>query len=462
MVLMYIEDKDPTDEEVESEQEKPRLSLVQFFKQFFGNYKEFLETHLKVEGPPFLVLMIWILGMASIIDRMELRYAISSTYQLNNWVSAWLLILITGIISGCLGYWVSGTWYHLRVIMCGGLREFRTSRYLFLYTGLPMYIVIILMQIFNTAVYGNRYFTEPTSWDFDMMWGGLSYAAVAFSIYLSYRGVRLLQQTKKIRTIIFFILLPSLFYVLVIGGIGYKTFTQYSKGIDYNEQAIEAIELGQFERAEELLKQALKYMNKDDREDIQTIYENLALVYEYQEETEEAIECFDTLLAFCDSNSADYHAIMGRIKILDEEVYAAITHFDMSLKLDPDNLDAHNHLGLIYLGMVDEEVENLERALIHNERAYALEAGTATLENLALNYFFLDRFSEAQPLFESLDEMIPDYGVAKYFLGLIHYAYGDLPKAVELLEQAIMCNPMLFNEEVERIIREARGQSGKT
>lgn len=459
---MCSEERDITDEDIESEQAKPRLDLVQFFKQFFGNFKGFLEAHLKAEGPPFLVMMIWFLGMASIIDRMELRYAFSSTYQLKNWVSTWLLIVFTGIISGCLGYWVAGTWYHLRVIICGGLRDYRTSRYLFLYTGLPLYIVSILMQLFNTVVYGNKYFTEPTAWDFDLMWGGLSCAAVVYSIYLSYRGVRLLQETKRARSIIFFILLPSIFYALVLGGSAFKAYTQYSKGVDYNEQAIEAINQGNYERAEELLSQALKYMNKDDREDIQTIYENLALAHEYQEEIEEAIECYDTLMAFCDSNSSAYHAIMGKIKILEEEVYAAIAHFDRSLQLDPDNLDAHNLLGLIYLGMVDVEVENLERALIHNERAYTLEANAATLENLALSYFFLDRFSEAQPLFESLDEMIPDYGVAKYFLGLIHYAYGDLPKAVELLERAVMLNPMLFNEEVEQIIREARGQSGKT
>lgn len=443
-----------------TEESKPGLTLVEFFKQFFGNYKGFLETHLKTDRPPFLVLMIWFLGMASIINRMEFRYMLSSKYQMDNWVSTWLLILFGGILSGYLGYWVAGSWYHLRVLMSGGLRNFKTSRYLNLYTGLPLYAVSILYEVFDTIVYGDKYFTEPTSWDLDLMWSGLSVVGMIYSISLSYRGVRLLQETKRIRSIILFIILPALFYALVFGGFFFKTYSEYSKGLNYNDQALEAMVAGNYERAEELLRHALKYMTKDEKEDILTIYENLALAHEYQEETEEAMECYEEILSLVETNGSQYHSVMGKIMILKDSIHVAIAHFDRALQLDTDNFDAHNQLGLIYLGMVDEEIENFERALIHNERAYSLLASPATMENLAMNYFFLERYSDALPLFQAVDEMVRDRAVVKYFLGLIHYVNGDLNRAADLLEQAILLNPDIFSEEVEKILKEASDRSG--
>jgi|GEM_PF-2224897 len=43
-----------------------------------------------------------------------------------------------------------------------------------------------------------------------------------------------------------------------------------------------------------------------------------------------------------------------------------------------------------------------------------------------------------------------------------HYAEGDLKKAVELLEEAVLLDPDLFNEDVEKIFREAAGQTDRT
>ena len=316
--------------------------------------------------------------------------------------------------------------------------------------------------MFDTVVYGRKYFTEPTSWDLDLMWIGLALAAAAFSISMSYRGVRLLQETKRIRSIIFFIVLPALFYAVVLGGTVLKVHSEYSKGLDYNEQAIEAMLEGNYERAEELMLQALKYMSKDDREDIMIMYENLAMVHQYQDDTEAAVGCYEDMLALCDSNSFEYHSVMGKMKIVEDSIRLAIAHFERSLQLEPRNGDVHSQLGTIYLGMVAEEIENFERALIHNERAYALEPHAGNAENLAISYFSLNRFSDAQPLFESLAELLPEYASPKYYLGLIHYAEGDLKKAVELLEEAVLLDPDLFNEDVEKIFREAAGQTDRT
>ena|SRR3989344_3953800 len=41
--------------------------------------------------------------------------------------------------------------------------------------------------------------------------------AAGYSTFLFYRGVRLVQKTKLIRSIIFFVLIPTTFYIFIVG-----------------------------------------------------------------------------------------------------------------------------------------------------------------------------------------------------------------------------------------------------
>ena len=432
------------------EQDSPSVSG--FLSMFFIKYSEFLKTYVAMRKPPFLFLTVWLLGMASAIDRIEMKYLTLGEYQVDNWLEAWTLTVVSGLIAGYLAYWIGGAWYHLRVWLSGGSGERYLSSNLFLYTGIPLYLFTLLSQITDTFVYGNDYFTQPTSVFLDTVWFVLAVVGIIYSISLSYKGVRLLHTSAVFRTRLFFIVLPGIFYVAFLGGATFTLLEDWSEGWDYNEQAVEKMSEGDYDEAERLFKLALEKMTKDDTEDSKTIHENLGQVYALKGDNDEAIQHYEEALSLSELDSPDYYSTSGEIKILGNSVAEAIKDFEKALELDPDHFSANNNLGLIFLGMIDESIEDFERALPHNQKAYLLGGDLTTMENLALSYYALDRFADALPLFETLNTASPDNGLAKYYIGFIYLENGDLTKARIFLREAIRLDPSLNSAVVQEIL----------
>jgi tetratricopeptide (TPR) repeat protein len=420
------------------------------------DFKTVLRNHLRDRKPPFLFIFTWMLGMSSVIDRVQLKSLQNQAYPLDNWPAMWGFILVGGIVSGYIACYVGGAFYQLRVSLAGGSKSMHISRNLFLYTGIPIYAITILSATSDTFVYGDKYFTGKTNPSLDVTWFFLAVGAILYSIALSYRGVRLLLDTKHIRSIIMFIALPVLFYSLVFGAV-YAVQEFEPQAVDYNEQGLALMYEGNYDEAERLFKLAIEKLDSDDRNNALIIYGNLGLMHKFAGNTEEAIENYQKALSFCEPSDSEYYSTSGRINILTGDIEKAVRNFEKSLELDPDDFDAHNSLGLIFLGEYDEDMTDYERALAHNERSYALNEGAATAENLAINYFAVGKFDDALPLFESVDAAHPENALAKYFLGLIHYDNNDLTKAKAYLEDAIALDPSLNSPDIEIILQEQDG-----
>jgi len=431
-------------------------NFLPFIRDFFVDYKTVLRNHLRVQKPPFLFIFIWMLGMSSVIDRIELKSLQNQAYPLDNWAATWALILVGGIVSGYIACYAGGAFYHLRVWLAGGSKSMHISRNLFLYTGIPIYAITILSEAVDTFVYGDKYFAGQTNLSLDLTWFCLAVGAILYSIALSYRGVRLLLDTKHIRSIILFIALPVLFYSLVFG-IAYAVQEPEPKAADYNEQGLALMYEGNYGEAESLFNLAIENLDSDDRKNALIIYGNLGLMHKFAGNTDEAIENYQTALSFCEPAGSEYYSTSGRINILSGDIEEAVRNFEKSLAIDPDDFDAHNSLGLIFLGEFDQDLTDYERAVVHNEKSYSLNKGVATAENLALNYYALGKYAEALPLFESVDAAHSENALAKYFMGLIHYENNDLTKAKTYLEDAISLDPSLNNLDVELVLQEQDG-----
>jgi len=426
--------------------------FVGFLSAFFSKYSEFLKTYVVMRKPPFLLVTIWLLGMASVIDRLEVRFLRTGEYQIDNWIAVWTLTVVVGLLAGYLAYWILGSWYHLRVWLSGGSGEMSLSRNLFLYTGIPLYLVVIFAQITDTLVYRNEYFINPTFLFLDLTWFVLAVTAIVYSISLSYKGVRLLHSSATFRSIMFFIVLPAIFYVVVFGWVAFTAFEMFDEGLSYNEQALEELTAGNYDEAERLLDLALEKMTKDDQEETRIIHENLGLLYLNKGDDDQALKHYQEALSLSDFNGPEYYNNTGEIKLLEGNVTAAIEDFERVLEIEPDHFGANNNLGLIFLGMIDEEIVDYERALPHNQKAYSLSGNVITIENLALSYYALDRYSDALPLFETLNSFSPDNASAKYYIGLIYWENGDLTRAAIFLKEAIQLDPSLYSEEIGELL----------
>jgi hypothetical protein len=182
--------------------------FIDYIKAVFKDFPAFCDKYLRVKNPPYLFIIIWVVGIASAIDRV-------SSFESSSWGEVWAIVLIGGLITGYLQYWIGGAIYHLRVKWSKGGDNYDASRNLNMFTGIPIAIASISSLILNTLIYGNDYFESGGGSSIDILFFFIILAAIAYSIRLSYKGVMFMQNTQKIRAIIWFIVVPAIFYVLV-------------------------------------------------------------------------------------------------------------------------------------------------------------------------------------------------------------------------------------------------------
>lgn len=182
--------------------------FIDYIKAVFKDFPAFCDKYLRVKNPPYLFVIIWVVGIASAIDRV-------SSFEGSSWGEVWAIVLIGGLITGYLQYWIGGAIYHLRVKWSKGGDNYDASRNLNMFTGIPIAIASISSLILNTIIYGNKYFESGGGSSIDILFFFIILAAIAYSIRLSYKGVMFIQKTQKTRAIIWFIVVPAIFYVLV-------------------------------------------------------------------------------------------------------------------------------------------------------------------------------------------------------------------------------------------------------
>jgi len=204
-------------------EEKTKLTFGGLIKEFVFNYKSFLKSHLDKRAFLFLLVTIWLLGINNSFDRFEVGSLVpDNIYLLADWALLWLAVILIGLPFGFAMYIIGGAFFHLLVWISGGDKGMKLSRRIFAYSALPTSLTIIVSKIFYTIAYGNSYFTEPVFLGYIYFWLIIAFLGVLYTIYLSYTGARLVQHTKKVRSIIFFLVLPLSLTVLVFVGLGIK------------------------------------------------------------------------------------------------------------------------------------------------------------------------------------------------------------------------------------------------
>ncbi|WP_159881008.1 tetratricopeptide repeat protein [Paenibacillus puerhi] len=99
---------------------------------------------------------------------------------------------------------------------------------------------------------------------------------------------------------------------------------------------------------------------------------------------------------------------------------------------------------------------DLEQALVLNEEAYAFNDNDMTiLDNLAQNYYLLDRLEEAAEMYDKVMDKSPKHAESYYFYALTLKKLGRLEEAREQSEKALgrelaMVTP-LTREDLERL-----------
>ena len=188
-----------------------KVSFFPYFAECFTHFSKFAQEHLVTKNPKYLLLAIWVMGIGTAADRL-------TSSNSSTWGEVWAIAIFGGILSGALAYFIGGWFYHVRVGWSKGTGSIDTARNIYTFSSLPIALAGIGSLFFNHLAYGSDYFDTYYSdaSSVDVIFGLLALAAIAYSIYISYRGVRDVMHVKKRLGIFWFVVAPAIFYVLIL------------------------------------------------------------------------------------------------------------------------------------------------------------------------------------------------------------------------------------------------------
>ncbi len=431
---------------------KNKMNLFAFFKQVLFKNTSFTKKYASEKRPAFLFLTIFLSGSSGILASLNgahyLYYGGVST-----WFSVWALILIFGLAYGYIRYYLAGFLYQIGLYFSGkGFRDLVFSRNIVHYTFLPLFVMNIVIKIIEMFVYGDDYFISPTYRWLNLIKVLLILSLGIYSIISLYKASRSLKNVTKWMGIVFFGFMPTLLFILILRASIAEAFYSLTVPIDYNNQGIEYINEGKLDKAEESFQNTIQSIDSKNNKEKVTAYINLATTYQNKGDIESAKDNYKEALVYLTKEDAQYYGIHGIISLFDSNLDEAIEFFDKAIQIDAQNYTANNYLGLIYLGNFNPQYANPKKALNYNIIIYKKDTNDSiATQNLALNLFQLQQFTESLPLFEDLYTSMPNNALVQYYLGLNYYYLKDFEQATPLLKSAVELEPNLLSDDLKAI-----------
>ena len=161
----------------------------------------------------------WLLGMAIAYDRIETRSMTSPAMA--NLQTSWLLygagIVFGGAISGLFAYAIGGWFYRVR-IRWSGAREVdsKAARRVYIYAA-QVHAIPTLLFVASLPVW---YATPKEAMEQTPWWVFIpNVGFIVWSYWVSFTGVRTVFDVGPVRSLIWFLVLPIVFTVSVLGAV---------------------------------------------------------------------------------------------------------------------------------------------------------------------------------------------------------------------------------------------------
>lgn len=201
--------------------EQINTSFLSFWKDLFLHPRSFFRKYFNEQQPLYFTLAIVVFGIGYGIDRLDrqltkfdLRGRLDDVDFINNWVGYWAFAIIGGIIGGYILYLIGGWFFNVRLKWSKGTSNIEKSRHIYLYSGVISSTVIILTTVVSMFLNNKPYDSESESIVWDLVSMILLLFFLYYSVYVSYCGVRTITNAEKVKSRIWFLILPMGVYTI--------------------------------------------------------------------------------------------------------------------------------------------------------------------------------------------------------------------------------------------------------
>jgi len=178
--------------------------------------ERFFAHLLRTAGSTFPLLIIWINGMAGVVDRIDSQLVMGRILpeapMLQGWVMFWGTVLIGGIMTGLLKWLVGGWWYRMRLGFSGAHDvDKRHARLVYFHAELVWAIPSLVWLALVTPLYPDYH----AAW-MEAPLGLWVIAIYPWSMWVSYRGVRHCFDVGAGRARLWFLILPLVMFLAAV------------------------------------------------------------------------------------------------------------------------------------------------------------------------------------------------------------------------------------------------------
>lgn len=199
-------------------------SLLLRPREYFAN-RNILHDRLGILGAAFLV------GVTNAMDRIDRNMVKTdlrplsggggtdafTAWAVSAWSHYWFIVLLGGLFSAVISWYVYGWWYRKRLEWSGAAEVHREdARRLNTLPELVYVLPIIALAVWHTFVYQNY----AEAWAGSDVGGMLILVCLFWSCWTSYCAATTVYALNKRKARFWFLILPVVFYLLLMGAFG--------------------------------------------------------------------------------------------------------------------------------------------------------------------------------------------------------------------------------------------------